>query len=237
MVLQSPGCCHQQASSVEQEEGWQRSLASQHFLIGDPSSPCAPDTRHTSAGSSAPSKGHMASSAINNTIEQALVQRNIFSWIVMRTPTLRWYFFCKDCRTRPVYTPHIHQANNRPSPTRKADFGSKPCKIAAAAATAMPPSTKMAWQRHALFQGTSSLKLSKLRPNRTHGQNSPAKPVKVNNDTVFLVTQTADYVYCCKQLEQESRYTNSQSKSKDVCTWSSQGYGRPLNWHICRIKL
>jgi hypothetical protein len=54
---------------------------------------------------------------------------------------------------------------------------------------------------------------------------------------VFLVTQTADYVYCCEQLEQESRYTNSQSKSKDVCTWSSQGYGQPLNWHICRIKL
>lgn len=108
-------------------------------------------------------------------------------WENKRT-TLRWYFFCKDCRTRPVYTPHIHHANNRPSQIRNEVLGSTPWKIAVPAATAMPPSTKTAWQMHGVVHGTSSLKFSILRPNWTQGQNSPVKPVKVKNDTAFNLT-------------------------------------------------
>lgn len=44
----------------------------------------------------------------------------------------------------------------------------------------MPPSTKMAWQMHGLVQWVSSLKLCKLRPNSTQGQNSSVKPAVKN---------------------------------------------------------
>lgn len=53
----------------------------------------------------------------------------------------------------------------------------KPCRAAVAAAKAMPPSTKMAWQMQGPVHGVSSLNCSMLRPNRTQGQNSPVLPV------------------------------------------------------------
>lgn len=54
-----------QSSSLEQGEGWQQSLALQHYLRGGSSSPCAPGTMHTSAGSSLPGTAHTASSAVS----------------------------------------------------------------------------------------------------------------------------------------------------------------------------
>jgi hypothetical protein len=93
--------------------------------------------------------------------------------------TLRWYFFCKDCLTRPVYTPHIHHAKSKPSQMRNDVPGWKPWKTAVAAASARPPSTHTAWQMHGVVQGVSSLKLSIFLPNRTQGQNSPVQPFKV----------------------------------------------------------
>lgn len=92
--------------------------------------------------------------------------------------TLRWYFFCSDCLTRPVYIPHIHQPNNRPSHMRNVVLGSIiPCSAAVAATTARPPSTKMAWQMHGPVQGVSSLSCSTLRPNKMHGQRRPVQPI------------------------------------------------------------
>lgn len=89
---------------------------------------------------------------------------------------LRWYFFCKDWRTSPVYMPHIHHVNNNPSQMRNVVFGSMQWSAAVAVAKAMPPSTNIAWQTHGLVQSiSSSLKLSTLRPNKTHGQNSPVQ--------------------------------------------------------------
>jgi hypothetical protein len=70
--------------------------------------------------------------------------------------------------------PHIHHANNKPSPIRKAPWGSTPWNMAVAKAKAIPPSTKIAWQVQGPVQGVSSLILSTLRPNRTHGQNKPS---------------------------------------------------------------
>lgn len=93
--------------------------------------------------------------------------------------TLRWYFFCSDCRKRPVYIPHIHQPNSKPSPMRKDVPGSIPWHTAVATARAMPPSTKIAWQTQGVVQGVSSLRLSTLRPNKTHGQKSPVQPIEV----------------------------------------------------------
>lgn len=92
--------------------------------------------------------------------------------------TLRWYFLCKDCRTRPVYIPHIHQAKSRPSQIKNVVLGSIPWMIAVPAANARPPSIQTAWQMHGVVHGVSSLKLSTFRPKRTQGQNSPVQPVQ-----------------------------------------------------------
>lgn len=70
----------------------------------------------------------------------------------------------------------IHHANNKLSPIKNDVFGSIPWKKAVATATAIPPSTHMAWHMHALVQGISSRSVSTLRPNNTHGQKSPFKP-------------------------------------------------------------
>lgn len=51
-----------------------------------------------------------------------------------------------------------------------------PFRAHVAVASARPPSTKMAWQMHGPFHGVSSLTCSTLRPNKTHGQNSPVQP-------------------------------------------------------------
>lgn len=63
--------------------------------------------------------------------------------------------------------------------------GSTQPKTAVAAASAIPPSTQMAWHMHGVVQGVSSLNLSTLCPNKTHGQNSPVKPVKEGNKRNF----------------------------------------------------
>lgn len=84
--------------------------------------------------------------------------------------------------------PHIHQANNSPSQIRNEVLGSTPWKTAVAAATAMPPSMQTAWHMQGVVQGVSSLKLSTLRPNKTHGQNRPVQPVKVKNNGIILFT-------------------------------------------------
>lgn len=55
-------------------------------------------------------------------------------------------------------------------------LGSIPWKTPVPIASAMPPSIQMAWQMQGVVQGVSSLKLSILRPKRTHGQNSPVQP-------------------------------------------------------------
>lgn len=99
--------------------------------------------------------------------------------------TFKWYFFCKDCRKRPVYIPHIHQPNKKLSKTRNG--GLIQPTIAVPAARAIPPSTQMAWHKHGLVQVISSLNLSTLRPNRTHGQNSPIKPVMVENENFYTI--------------------------------------------------
>ena len=99
--------------------------------------------------------------------------------------TFKWYFFCKDCRTRPVYIPHIHHANKRPSQMRNDVLGSTPWKTAVAVARAIPPSIHTAWHMHGVVQGVSSLKLSTLRPNKTHGQNRPVQPVKSRRQGLF----------------------------------------------------
>ena len=106
-----------------------------------------------------------------------VLMKNIF-----KTCTFKWYFFCKDWRTWPVWMPHIHHVNNKPSIMRHTVPGSIAGKMEVAAAVAiareMPPSIQMAWQMHGPVQGVSSFNLSTLRPNNTQGQNSPVKPAK-----------------------------------------------------------
>lgn len=97
--------------------------------------------------------------------------------------------------------PHIHQANNRPSPIRNEVLGSKPWKTAIAAARAIPPSTQTAWQTQGVVQGVSSLKFSILRPNRTHGQNSPVQPEKVKHNWM-------DYYILSTQQTMRNKFTH-----------------------------
>lgn len=59
-------------------------------------------------------------------------------------------------------------------------LGSIPWKAAIAVASAMPPSTKIAWQTQGVVQGVSSLRFSMFRPNKTQGQKRPIQPVEKN---------------------------------------------------------
>jgi hypothetical protein len=61
---------------------------------------------------------------------------------------------------------------------RKEVLGSIPWNTAVAIASAIPPSTQMAWHKQGLVHGISSLILSTFRPNSTHGQKSPVQPRK-----------------------------------------------------------
>lgn len=70
--------------------------------------------------------------------------------------TSRWYFLCRVCLTFPVYIPHIHQTNNKPSHIRKDVCGSMPGTQAIIDAAVRPPSTTMEWQIHALVHDVSS---------------------------------------------------------------------------------
>ena len=65
--------------------------------------------------------------------------------------------------------------------------GSIQPKTVVAAASTIPPSTQMAWHMHGVVQGVSSLKLSMLRPNKTHGQNSPVKPLKEGHEKFDII--------------------------------------------------
>lgn len=93
-----------------------------------------------------------------------------------------------------------------------------PCISAVAAATAIPPSTHIAWQTHAFCHGISSFSVSTFSPNNTHGHNIPLQPAPHQNQSLDSQYDIINFEH---KLYQQQSYNSGYLEDNHKCQWSN----------------